>query len=116
MHIIRPRLRADDSFFVAHSPDDTIGDLKKLIAAQTGTKPEKVRRPFQGTLCSSGRHAEPYRAPQIVLKKWYTIYKGTPNSLLPRVFFARALSDTSSLSQTTSRFEITRSAMGKSSP
>ena len=26
------------------SPDDTIGDLKKLIAAQKGTKPEKVRR------------------------------------------------------------------------
>lgn len=33
-------------------PDDTIGDLKKLIAMQTGTKPEKI-----------------------VLKKWYTIYK-----------------------------------------
>lgn len=32
--------------------DDTIGDLKKLIAAQTGTRPEKI-----------------------VLKKWYTIYK-----------------------------------------
>ena len=24
------------------SPDDTVGDLKKLIAAQKGTKPEKV--------------------------------------------------------------------------
>lgn len=23
--------------------DDTIGDLKKLVAAQTGTRPEKVR-------------------------------------------------------------------------
>ncbi|XP_067636038.1 ubiquitin-like protein 5 [Eurosta solidaginis] len=34
------------------NPEDTIGDLKKLIAAQTGTKPEKI-----------------------VLKKWYTIYK-----------------------------------------
>ncbi|GAA6046884.1 hypothetical protein NBRC10513_001626 [Rhodotorula toruloides] len=32
--------------------DDTVGDLKKLIAAQTGTKAEKI-----------------------VLKKWYTIYK-----------------------------------------
>lgn len=32
--------------------DDTIGDLKKLIAAQTGTRWEKI-----------------------VLKKWYTIYK-----------------------------------------
>lgn len=34
------------------NPDDTIGDLKKLIAAQTGTKSDKI-----------------------VLKKWYTIYK-----------------------------------------
>lgn len=32
--------------------DDTIGDLKKLIAAQTGTRPDKI-----------------------VLKKWYTIFK-----------------------------------------
>ncbi|PVV04437.1 hypothetical protein BB560_001059 [Smittium megazygosporum] len=24
------------------NPDDTIGDLKLLIAAQTGTKPEKI--------------------------------------------------------------------------
>ncbi|KAL1918371.1 uncharacterized protein VTP21DRAFT_3031 [Calcarisporiella thermophila] len=31
---------------------DTVGDLKKLIAAQTGTDPKKI-----------------------VLKKWYTIYK-----------------------------------------
>lgn len=34
------------------SPSDTIGDLKKLIAAQTGTKHDKI-----------------------VLKKWYIIYK-----------------------------------------
>ncbi|EKM81165.1 hypothetical protein AGABI1DRAFT_36678 [Agaricus bisporus var. burnettii JB137-S8] len=34
------------------SPDDTVGDLKKLIAAQTGTDSKKI-----------------------VLKKWYTIYK-----------------------------------------
>ncbi|KAN0059763.1 ubiquitin-like modifier hub1 [Thecaphora frezii] len=34
------------------SPDDTIGDLKKLIAAQTGNPPHKI-----------------------VLKKWYTVYK-----------------------------------------
>ena len=32
--------------------DDTIGDLKKLIAAQVGTRTEKIR-----------------------LQKWYTIYK-----------------------------------------
>ncbi|XP_038640554.1 ubiquitin-like protein 5 isoform X1 [Scyliorhinus canicula] len=34
------------------NPDDTIKDLKKLIAAQTGTKWDKL-----------------------VLKKWYTIFK-----------------------------------------
>jgi len=34
------------------SPKDTVGDLKKLIGAQKGTKAEKI-----------------------VLKKWYTIYK-----------------------------------------
>ncbi|KIO19545.1 hypothetical protein M407DRAFT_147028 [Tulasnella calospora MUT 4182] len=32
--------------------EDTVGDLKKLIAAQTGTKAEKI-----------------------ILKKWYTIFK-----------------------------------------
>lgn len=32
--------------------DDTIGDLKKLVAAQTGTRPEKIR-----------------------IQKWYNIYK-----------------------------------------
>ena len=32
--------------------DDTIGDLKKVIAAQTGTRPEKLR-----------------------IQKWYTVYK-----------------------------------------
>lgn len=38
------RIKCNDS--------DTIGDLKKLIAAQTGTRPEKI-----------------------MLKKWYTIFK-----------------------------------------
>lgn len=32
--------------------DDTVGDLKKLIAAQTGTRPEKLR-----------------------IQKWYTVFK-----------------------------------------
>ena len=32
--------------------DDTIGDLKKIVAAHTGTRPEKIR-----------------------IQKWYTIYK-----------------------------------------
>jgi len=26
-----------------HSEDDIIGDLKKLVAAQTGTRPDKIR-------------------------------------------------------------------------
>eukprot|EP00842_Homolaphlyctis_polyrhiza_P005488 jgi/Hompol1/5940/HPOL_004750-RA len=34
------------------NPDDTIGELKILVAAQIGTLPEKI-----------------------VFKKWYTIYK-----------------------------------------
>jgi ubiquitin-like protein 5 len=34
------------------NPDDTVGDLKKLVAAQTGTRPEKIR-----------------------IQKWYTVYK-----------------------------------------
>lgn len=34
------------------NPDDTIGDLKKMVSAQTGTRWEKI-----------------------VLKKWYTIFK-----------------------------------------
>jgi len=34
------------------NPEDTIGDLKKLLAAQIGTRPEKLR-----------------------IQKWYTIYK-----------------------------------------
>lgn len=40
------------SFCCFCSTDDTIGDLKKLIAAQLGIRPEKI-----------------------VLKKWYNIYK-----------------------------------------
>lgn len=34
------------------SQEDTVGDLKKLIAVQTGTRPEKIR-----------------------LQKWYNIFK-----------------------------------------
>lgn len=34
------------------NPDDTVGDLKKLIAAQTGTRWDKI-----------------------ILKKWYTVFK-----------------------------------------
>lgn len=37
---------------VVRSEDDTIGDLKKLLAAQIGTRAEKLR-----------------------IQKWYTIYK-----------------------------------------
>lgn len=34
------------------NPDDTIGDLKKLVASQSGIRPEKIR-----------------------IQKWYNIYK-----------------------------------------
>ena len=39
------------SLNINYSPSDTVGDLKKLIAAQTGTRPEKI-----------------------VLKKWYSYF------------------------------------------
>jgi ubiquitin-like protein 5 len=49
-------VRVDDRLgkkvFVKCNEDDTIGDLKKLLAAQLGTKPEKIR-----------------------LQKWYTVFK-----------------------------------------
>ena len=38
--------------------DDTIGDLKKLAAAQLGTRPEKLK-----------------------IQKWYTVYKGKRNMM-----------------------------------
>ena len=34
------------------NPDDTVGDLKKLVAAQTGTRAEKIR-----------------------IQKWHIVYK-----------------------------------------
>jgi ubiquitin-like protein 5 len=49
--------------------DDTIGDLKKLIAAQVGTRPEKIRYVcfnFLFTLCLF---------PCLRLQKWYTVFK-----------------------------------------
>ena len=50
--------------------DDTIGDLKKLIAAQTGTRWTKDW--FVST--ESFEIFSP-RWDKIVLKKWYTIFK-----------------------------------------
>jgi ubiquitin-like protein 5 len=47
-----PNDNSTDLSFRARSEDDTVGDLKKLVAAQTGTRPEKIR-----------------------IQKWYTIYK-----------------------------------------
>ena len=44
--------RLGKKVWVKCNTDDTIGDLKKLIAAQTGTRWNKI-----------------------ILKKWYTIYK-----------------------------------------
>ena len=47
---------AHASIYLFHSvkcnEDDTIGDLKRLVAAQTGTRADKIR-----------------------IQKWYTIYK-----------------------------------------
>ena len=47
-----PRLIRSSLLPPTRSEDDTIGDLKKLVAAQTGTRPEKLR-----------------------IQKWYNIYK-----------------------------------------
>ena len=49
--------------------DDTIGDLKKLIAAQTGTRWRKSGL-FWTEFCNIC-----LRWDKIVLKKWYTIFK-----------------------------------------
>ena len=48
------------------NPQDTVGDLKKLVAAQTGTRwfslsPNSLQNSF--------------RYEKIVLKKWYTVFK-----------------------------------------
>jgi ubiquitin-like protein 5 len=40
------------SLTLRFSEDDTIGDLKKIVAAQIGTRPEKIR-----------------------IQKWYNVYK-----------------------------------------
>lgn len=40
------------ALLLTYSLSDTIGDLKKVVAAQTGTRPEKIR-----------------------IQKWYIIYK-----------------------------------------
>ena len=52
-------------------PDDTIGDFKKLVAAQIGTSPEKVL-PSLLLLLSMPKTN---RNTQIVLKKWYSTFK-----------------------------------------
>ena len=51
-HDPTPRVPSSHPILVHCSEDDTIGDLKKLVAAQTGTKWDKIQ-----------------------LKNWYTIYK-----------------------------------------
>lgn len=50
--LLSPAPRARPPVRVKCSPDDTVGDLKKLIAAQTGTSPEKVRVMLQTVRCS----------------------------------------------------------------
>ena len=44
--------RLGKKVWVKCNEDDTISDLKKMVAAQTGTRPEKIR-----------------------IQKWYNIYK-----------------------------------------
>ena len=48
------------------NPQDTVGDLKKLVAAQTGTRYGL----WSYSVFSSFRRYE-----KIVLKKWYTVFK-----------------------------------------
>ena len=38
------------------SPDDTVGDLKKLVAAQTGTRPDKIVLKKWLVVCGSAMH------------------------------------------------------------
>ena len=52
MRALRDPLLTRAQVRVKCNADDTIGDLKKLIAAQVGTRPEKIR-----------------------IQKWYTVFK-----------------------------------------
>jgi len=54
-------------------PDDTIGDFKKLVAAQIGTSAEKVCSPPPTRKEVMGGGADWWL--QIVLKKWYSTFK-----------------------------------------
>lgn len=49
---------------------DTIGDLKKLIAAQIGT-----RYVFKIKIVDENIKFLFFRSDKLVLKKWYTVYK-----------------------------------------
>ena len=49
------------------NPTDTVGDFKKLVAAQTGTRYRPWSRDYLSNIIS--------RYEKIVLKKWYTIFK-----------------------------------------
>lgn len=44
------------------NPDDTVGDLKKLVAAHTGTRPEKLKIQKWYTVRAVGVMAEPTEA------------------------------------------------------
>lgn len=82
-------VRVDDRLgkkvFVKCNEDDTIGDLKKLLAAQLGTKPEKIRcvctrtapAHFSGAFL---RYRHFYLCSAFLkllrrLQKWYTVFK-----------------------------------------
>ena len=56
--------------------DDTIGDLKKLIAAQVGTRPEKIRFCILKYLLAVNLNfIGKYLSLLFRIQKWYTIYK-----------------------------------------
>ena len=93
MHL--PVICPSDSSLAACSEDDTIGDLKKLVAAQTGTRCACIcmHQAANEDLCSCGltqqletlasglgsRHTteklHACRPEKIRIQKWYTIYK-----------------------------------------
>lgn len=64
-------LRCSTSVRVKCSPDDTVGDLKKLIAAQTGTDPSKIQ--LKKWYATTVALEIEYHSDTLLLR--YTIYK-----------------------------------------
>ena len=55
---------------VCCSPDDTVGDLKKLTAAQCGAFHHPPPPAIDRVVCAAGTRPEKIR-----IQKWYNIYK-----------------------------------------